>query len=165
MFMARENGKKTTKEKTSKLDRPLTLGGFLDGLDRFYEGKIEPRFVSIEAKLSEHDKKFVSIEAKLSEHDERFEEINGRFEEVNGKFDEVNGKFDEIYNHIDGLYKKFEDLKIEYFAIKAALDRIERYIKQDIEDKKMLRQEINKIKADIHSLTIRVEDLEKQIST
>lgn len=127
--MVRMNSKTTTKEKASKLDQPLTLGGFLDGLDRFYEGKIEPRFVSIESRLSEHDE-----------------------------------KFDEIYNHIDGLYKKFDDLQIEYFAIKAALDRIEKYIKQDVEDKKILRQEINKIKSDIHSLSIRIEELEKQIA-
>ncbi len=44
----------------TKLDRPLTVRDFLDGLDRFYDGKIEPRFVSIEQKLVDHDIQFDS---------------------------------------------------------------------------------------------------------
>ena len=124
-----------------------TLGGFLDGLDRFYEGKIGPRFAAIDARFNKIDAKFI--------------EIDRRFEAIDQRFEAIDNKFNEIYDHIDGIYKKYEDLKIEYIAIKAALDRIEKYIQQDVEDKKGIRQEINRIKADILSLTARMEELEK----
>lgn len=137
-------------EGRSKLDQPLTLGAFLDGLDRFYEGKIAPSFAAI-------DVRFNKIDAK-------FEEIDRRFEVIEHRFEEIDNKFNETCDHIDGLYKKCEDLKIEYIAIRAALDRIEKYIQQDIEDKKMVRQEINRIKADILSLTARLEELEKKMA-
>ena len=141
--------------KGTKLDRPLTVRDFLDGLDRFYDGKIEPQFVEIKQKLSEHDIRLDSIDRKLVEHDMRLGSIDQ-------KLTEHDKKSDDIYSHIDGLYKKFEDLEIEYRVISASLDRIEKYIKQDVQDKKVVREDIAKLKSDVKLLTKRIETLEKQ---
>lgn len=140
-----------------KLDRPLTVRDFLDGLDRFYDGKIEPRFDSIEKKLLEHDRKFV-------EHDMQFDSIKQKLAEHDENFAGHDKKFDAIFSHIDGLYKKFEDLHIEYRVIAASLDRIEKYIQQDIRDKKVVREDIARLKSDVKALTERIESLERQVA-
>jgi chromosome segregation ATPase len=132
---------KAKRTKINKLDQQLTVRAFLEGLDKFYDGKIEPQFKLIDRRFVSIDRRFVSIENKLNEHDK---------------------KFSDIHNHIDGLYKKFEDLKIEYQMINAALQRIESYIKQDQKDKKLIKAEILGLKTDVASLTSRIEALEKQ---
>jgi chromosome segregation ATPase len=128
--------KKAPARRSSAGQQPLTVKEFNTGLDRFYEKKIKPRF-------DEHDRCFDA-------HDKRF--------------DEHDSKFNDLFAHIDGLYKRLEDLSIEYHAIAAALTRIEAYQKQDAVDKRLILEEIKKIKSDISSLTARVESLEKQIA-
>ena len=72
---------------------------------------------------------------------------------------------DEVMTHLDGLWKRFDRLESEYYALKAAVDRVEQRIaavEQKL-DKMALRSELIEIKDRVATLEHRIAEIESQL--
>lgn len=86
--------------------------------------------------------------------------LEPRFDRIEKRHDAHDEKFRDILQHFDELYKRLERLETEYYAINAAIDRIEKRL-----DKERLEGEVADLKQRISTLQERVEDLEKRLKT
>jgi len=70
------------------------------------------------------------LDGKFTGVNDRFELVDGKFEKVNERFDKIDARIDQLVVAIDKLAKAVEDLRQEYSAIGAMLDKHERWIHQ-----------------------------------
>jgi len=86
--------------------------------------------------------------------------IEPEFKAIRTKLEGHDQKFRDILQHFDEIYKRLERLETEYYAINAAIDRMEKRL-----DKERLEGEVADLKQRISTLQERVEDLEKRLKT
>lgn len=91
---------------------------------------------------------------------------------VKGEIRSVQEEVAEIKGLQEDLYKKWEDLRTEYHVICAQLDRMEEKLNRieakldlEIQERKILGEELPKLKQQVVFLQTRIEELERQKSS
>jgi chromosome segregation ATPase len=85
------------------------------------------------------------------------------FEEVHSKIEALATR-DEMLTHVDGIYGRFNRLEHEYYALIAAVRRIETQMKQQNANLEVLRAEMLEVRKQIADLSQRVTNLENVLN-
>jgi chromosome segregation ATPase len=85
------------------------------------------------------------------------------FEDVRSKLDALATR-DEMLTHVDGIYGRFNRLEHEYYALIAAVRRIETQMKQQNANLEVLRAEMLEVRKQIADLSQRVTNLENVLN-
>ena len=83
--------------------------------------------------------------------------------EVRKKQQEHDEKFDTILGHVDSLYGQYKRLETEYYSLVHALRRIEDKLDKEIEERKVLKKEVQLLKKDAIVFLGKIENLEKKL--
>jgi len=142
-----KDGRMTLKKKK---EVKTEVGGkdISSALKEFYRESLEP-------KLNQIDRRLVRIDVRLNEHDTRFDRIEKKLEEH-------DDKFRDIMTHFDQMYQRFERLETEYYAISAALGRLEKRVDHFVE-KTEFEKEVFDLKGRVQILQSRIEEIENRL--
>ncbi|MFH1563540.1 MAG: hypothetical protein ABIF11_09050 [Nitrospirota bacterium] len=139
-------------------------------LSKFYGDFVEPEIKEIKGEIKEikGQQKITNSEIKeIKGQQEKFqiglEGVQLELKEVNKKQQEHDEKFDRLFGQMDGLCGQFKRLETEYYSIRHALIRIEDKIDKEIEERKVLKEEVRWIKGELVMLLGRVEDFEEKL--
>ncbi|MCS7207487.1 MAG: hypothetical protein NZ951_06095 [Dehalococcoidia bacterium] len=126
------------------------LGERLDRLEKVLEerfAQVEQRFGQMEQRFGQLDQRFVQIEQRFAQVDQRFAQVDARFEALTR---EMNERFARVDARFDAMHKEILDLAKAVSAIDGKMD--------------ILMRQMATL-TDVARLTVRVENLEKQVST
>ena len=85
------------------------------------------------------------------------------FEDVRSKMEALATR-DAMLTHVDGIYGRFDRLEHEYYALVAAVRRIETQMKQQNANLEVLRAEMLEVRKQIADLSQRVTNLENVLN-
>ena len=84
------------------------------------------------------------------------ERIDGVEQKIDSFRDETQANFDEVY-------RRLERLESEYYAISAALIRVEKMISEEPSDREELKREVEDLKSRLAALEKKLADLERDL--
>ena len=88
--------------------------------------------------------------------------VEPRFSSLEEEIKGIRIDIAEIRAQQEDLYKKYEDLHIEYTVIKEQLSRIEAKLDLEIHERKILGEELPRLKHQVVQLQNRIEELERR---